>query len=60
MSNDLHDTARAAGIVPGTASVMSLLVPEDYINYWKIPILTLEDIAKYIEIILHAAEKLKR
>ncbi len=60
MSNDLHDTARAAGIVPGTASVMSLLVPEDYINYWKIPILTPEDVEQYMRIIFHAAEKLQQ
>lgn len=58
MSNDLHDTARAAGIVPGTASVMSLLVPKDYISYWKIPILTLEDVEQYMKIIFNAAEKL--
>ncbi|KAF5037407.1 hypothetical protein DSECCO2_564950 [anaerobic digester metagenome] len=58
MSNDLHDTARAAGIVPGTASVMSLLVPEDYINYWKIPVLTSEDVEQYMRIIFCAAKKL--
>lgn len=58
MSNDLHDTARAAGIVPGTASVVSMLVPEEYINYWKIPILTPEDVQHYMKIIFHAAEKL--
>jgi hypothetical protein len=60
MSNDLHDTARAAGIVPGTASVMSLLVPEDYINYWKIPILTPEDVEQYMMIIFNAVEKLQQ
>lgn len=59
MSNDLHDTVRAAGIVPGTASVMSLLVPEEYINYWKIPVLTPEDVEHYMRIILCAAEKLQ-
>jgi hypothetical protein len=58
ISNDLHDTARAAGIVPGTSSVMSLLVPEDYINYWKIPILTPEDVEQYMKIIFNAAERL--
>lgn len=52
MSNDLHDTARAAGIMPGTASVISLLVSEDYINYWKIPILTRDDIEQYLKIIV--------
>jgi hypothetical protein len=60
MSNDLHDTARAAGIVPGTASVMSLLVPEDYIDYWKIPILTPEDVQQYMMIIFNAVEKLQQ
>jgi hypothetical protein len=58
MSNDLHNTARAAGIVPGTASVMSLLVSEDYINYWKIPTLTPEDVEQYMRIIFCAAEKM--
>lgn len=58
MSNNLHDTARAAGMVPGTASVMSLLVPEDYINYWKIPILNPEDVKQYMQIIFNAAERL--
>jgi len=53
MSNDLHDVVRAAGIVPGTASIISLLVPEDYINYWKIPILSSEDVKQYTELIFH-------
>lgn len=58
MSNDLHDIARSAGIMPGTASIISLLVPEDYINYWKIPILTEDDINQYTEIIINAITKL--
>lgn len=51
MSNNLHDVVRSAGIVPGTASIISLLVPEDYINYWKIPILHSEDVKQYTELI---------
>lgn len=54
MSNSLHDTVRSAGIVPGTASIISLLVPEDYVRHWKIPVLNEEDVNKYIEIILSA------
>lgn len=58
MSNDLHDVARSAGIMPGTASIISLLVPEDYIDYWKIPILTEDDINQYKEIIFNAISRL--
>lgn len=58
MSNDLHDVARSAGIMPGTASVISLLVPEDYINYWKIPVLNSEDVERYLELILLAVSNM--
>lgn len=54
MSNNLHEVVRSAGIVPGTASIISLLVPEAYINYWKIPILTSEDVEQYTELIFNA------
>lgn len=54
MSNNIHEVVRSAGIVPGTASIISLLVPADYINYWKIPILDSVDVAGYMEIILLA------
>ncbi len=54
MSNSLHDVARSAGIMPGTASVISMLVPEDYINYWKIPVSNSEDVELYLELILLA------
>lgn len=54
MSNSLHDVVRAAGIVPGTASIISLLVPEDYIRHWKIPVLNQEDVDLYLKIILSA------
>jgi len=58
MSNNLHEVVRSAGIVPGTAAIISLLVPQEYINYWKIPILELEDVLKYLEIILLAIKKI--
>lgn len=57
MSNTLHNTARGAGIEAGTAAIISLLVPESYINYWKIPLLTPEDLDAYIGIILRAIKK---
>jgi hypothetical protein len=58
MTNELHDVVRSAGIVPGTAAVISLLVPEEYINYWKIPVLNLEDVDQYIKLILGAVQKI--
>ncbi|MBP1927022.1 hypothetical protein J2Z76_002894 [Sedimentibacter acidaminivorans] len=58
MSNSLHEVVRSAGIVPGTAAIISLLVPQEYINYWKIPILDQEDVSKYLEIILLAITKI--
>jgi len=58
MSNSLHEVVRSAGIVPGTAAIISLLVPQEYINYWKIPILDSEDVSKYLEIILLAITKI--
>jgi len=58
MSNSLHEVVRSAGIVPGTAAIISLLVPQEYINYWKIPILDQEDVSKYLEIISLAIAKI--
>jgi len=58
MSNSLHEVVRSAGIVPGTAAIISLLVPTNYINYWKIPVLNPEDVDKYIEIILLAIKNI--
>lgn len=54
MSNGLHETARAAGIVPDKAAVLSLFVPKSYRDYWKIPVVSLEDIRQYMEIIVCA------
>ena len=52
MSNELNDVARSAGIMPNTASVISMIVPKDYINYWKIPVLNSQDVNQYIKIIV--------
>lgn len=58
MSNSLHEMVRSPGIVPGTASVISLLVPTDYIKYWKIPMLSSDDIHEYKEIIMGAINRI--
>jgi hypothetical protein len=60
MSNELHDEARSAGIQPGSAAVLSLLVPDEYIRYWKIPVLEPGDVENYSRIILRAVSKMAR
>lgn len=57
MSNNLHEEVRSAGMVPGTAAVISLLVPKGYRDYWKIPVLSPDDVAQYRKIILHAVKE---
>ncbi|MGB9812745.1 MAG: hypothetical protein ACPLRZ_00755 [Thermovenabulum sp.] len=52
MSNSLHDKVRGAGLVPGTGAVISMIVSKKYIDFMKIPILTMEDVDKYITVIL--------
>jgi hypothetical protein len=59
MSNSLHEVVRSPGIVPGNAAVISLLVPTEYIKYWKIPMLSLDDINGYKEIIIGAIDKVR-
>lgn len=52
MSNSFHDKVRGAGLVPGTGAVISMIVSKKYIDFMKIPILTMEDVDKYIAVIL--------
>jgi len=58
MSNSVHDEVRSPGIVPGTAAVISMLVPASYKDYWKIPVLDQEDIEAYRKIIMLAISNL--
>lgn len=58
MSNGLHEVVRGAGIVPGKAAVISLFVPKSYRDYWKIPVVSAEDIEQYRKIILYAIRSL--
>jgi hypothetical protein len=43
MSDPLHDIVRAAGMVPGTSAVLSMLVTREYRDHWKIPLMEPED-----------------
>ncbi len=54
MSNEIHEEVRAAGIVPGLSSILSMIVSEEYIKYWKIPMLEKEELLGYIDIIVNS------
>lgn len=58
MSNSLHEIVRGAGMVPGTSAVLSMLVPEHYKNYYKIPVLGPMDVANYQRVIISALKRL--
>ncbi|MBN1472564.1 MAG: hypothetical protein JW925_12345 [Syntrophaceae bacterium] len=58
MSDALHNVVSGAGTVPGTAAVISLLVTKPYIEKWKIPMVTPEDVNQYTVIIEGAVKKL--
>lgn len=60
MTNSLENIVGGAGMMSGTSAVISLLVSPEYINYWKIPMLTDEDIDKYISIITKAVHLLNK
>lgn len=60
MSADLHDIVSGGGLLPGTSSVLSMLVTENYIKKWKIPFFTKKDSQKYIQIIEFAAQEISR
>ncbi|KJS21866.1 MAG: hypothetical protein VR72_08350 [Clostridiaceae bacterium BRH_c20a] len=58
MSNSLQKIVGSAGMMPGITSVISLLVTKSYIEHYKIPTVTEEDITNYISIIYLAIKKL--
>ncbi len=60
MSNETHSVVGSAGCVPGTAAVLSMLVPPDEVRYWKVPVLFQEDIDLYVLAVLSGIETLKR
>jgi len=58
ISGSGQEIVGSAGMLPGTSAVISLLVTPEYIDYWKIPRLTEEDVNKYISVIIKAIKKL--
>lgn len=60
MSNSLQKSVGSAGMVKGTSAVLSLQVPTDYIEHYKIPFIVEADLDDYIEIIYNAIPKLHK
>jgi len=60
MTSSVHETVRSTGMIPGMSAVISLLVPTEYFNYWKIPLMDPYDVEQYKKIILRAIQSLER
>ncbi len=58
LSNRVHDVVRGAGLIPGTAAVLSLLVSRSYFEHWKIPLFEPGDAEKAHKIVALAIEKI--
>lgn len=60
MSNPLNDKSAGAGLIPGTAAVLSMVVTTAYIDQWIIPVMTMEDVSRYRDLTLKSIEILGR
>ncbi len=60
MSDPLHVIVRAAGLLPGTAAVISRIVPPSYVRTNIIPFTTEEDIEDMARVALAAARNIER
>ena len=54
MSNGIHNKVRSAGIIPGNSAILSMIVPKLYIEYWSIPVLKMEEVENFVNIITEA------
>ena len=59
MSNETHYAVGSAGCMPGTAAVLSMLVPPEEAAFWKVPVLLREDLDLYLLAVLSGIEALK-
>ncbi|MCI8275757.1 MAG: hypothetical protein HFI66_09150 [Lachnospiraceae bacterium] len=57
MGNTVNDQMRGAGIVPGSHAILSMIVTTKYKEYVKIPMLTEEDAAYYVAVILNGMKR---
>jgi hypothetical protein len=58
LSDSVHDLVRGAGLIPGTAAVLSLLVSRSYYEHWKIPLFEPEDAERASNIVALAIDKI--
>ena len=60
MSDRLHEVVGGPGIMPGTSAVLSLLVPQAYIERHVMPYLTEYDVSRYVAVIKKAVGHLRQ
>jgi len=60
MSNNWNNVFGGAGLIPGTSSVLSMVVTREYIQKWIIPVMTSSDLSRYVKLILKSVEILGR
>ncbi len=58
LSDRVHDLVRGAGMIPGTAAVLSMLVSRSYHEHWKIPLFEPEDAERASNIVTLAIDKI--
>lgn len=58
MTDDLHEVVSGPGMMPGTSAVLSLLMPQAYIDQHVMPYLTEYDVTLYVAIIKAAVARL--
>jgi hypothetical protein len=58
LSDRVHGLVRGAGMIPGTAAVLSLLVSRSYYERWKIPLFEPEDAERASNIVALATDKI--
>jgi hypothetical protein len=59
MSNNLHEIVGGTGAMPGTAAVLSMLVPKSYIDVHVHPFLSETDVLEYVNLLEAAVFNLK-
>jgi len=56
MSNKLNDRVGGAGLIPGTSAVLSMVVTGAYIKKWIIPVMTFDDVSRYMSLVRKSLE----
>lgn len=58
MSSGINRLVRAVGLMPGTGAVLSMCVPRDYVDRYRIPFITERDISDMALVVRRAIHKL--